>query len=185
MGMFGPDVFDVINETTNQMKLEKNKQDAYRRYLNYGDLEAKQYLKSIGEDPLPPSVPEIRENQRKVQQDLERLKHEQQPVVTTTTKLPPLKTIVIKHAPMAVPQHNLAPPVILPVPRQQQSTMAPPPTTTAPVYFLTKLTDVMQDKTTLLEAGIAAVAGFVLGGQNRLMAAIVGFSVPITVKTLI
>ena len=184
MGMFGPDVFDVINETTNQMKLEKNKQDAYRRYINYGDLEAKQYLKSIGEDPLPPSVPEIRENQRKVQQDLERLKHEQQPVVTTTTTLPPIKTIVLKHAPMAVPQHNLAPPVILPLARQQQSTMVLPPTTTAPV-FLSKLTSVMQDKTTLIEAGLAAAAGFMLGGQNRFMAAILGFSVPITVKTLI
>ena len=181
--MFGPDVFDVINETTNQMKLEKNKQDAYRRYLNYNDLEAKNYLKSIGEDPLPPSVPEIRENQRKVQQDLERLKHEQQPVVTTTTTLP-IKTIVLKHTPMAVPQHNLAPPVILPLARQQQSTMAPPPTTTTSV-FLSKLTTVMQDKTTLIEAGLAAAAGFMLGGQNRLMAAILGFSVPITVKTLI
>jgi hypothetical protein len=181
--MFGPDVFDVINETTNQMKLEKNKQDAYRRYLNYNDLEAKNYLKSIGEDPLPPSVPEIRENQRKVQQDLERLQHEQQPVITTTTKQPPLKTIVIQHKPMAVPQHNLAPPVIITLPRQQQSTTASAPNTT-PV-FLSKLATVMQDKTTLIEAGLAAAAGFVLGGQNRFMAALVGFSVPITVKTLI
>lgn len=188
MGLFGPDVFQLIDETTTQMKLKKNKEDAYRRYLNYNDLEAKRYLISIGEKPLPPSVPEVQENIRKNLEEMERLKKEQnqisQPVITTHAKPSALptqkKTVVLQHAPRPVPQQNFAPPIIASVQPQQQTTT--PATTTA--YF-SKLTDVIQDRSTLVEAGLAAVAGFVLGGENRIMAAILGFSVPITVKTLI
>lgn len=77
MGMFGDDIFDVVNAMTDRLKKEKMEKDAFRRWLNYGDLGAKAYLEATGHKPLPPSVPQIRENERQMLLEVERLRQKQ------------------------------------------------------------------------------------------------------------
>ena len=74
--------------------------DAFRRWLNYGDLGAKAYLEATGHKPLPPSVPQIRENERQMLLEVERLrqKQNQQHDETQTVTQPP--PIIIQSTPV-------------------------------------------------------------------------------------
>ena len=85
--MFGmPDVFDIVNETTNALKQRRNVETAMRIWITTSDPASKQFLESNG-IVVPPSVQQLQQQQQ-LQQPPPLL---QQPgvIVTPTHKTPP------------------------------------------------------------------------------------------------
>ena len=185
MGMFGDDIFDVVNATTTRLKKEKMEKDAFRRWLNYGDLGAKAYLETTGHKPLPPSVPQIRENERKMLLEVERLrqKQNQQHDETHTVTQPP--PIIIQSTPVTTaktimthrqPTHLLS--SFVSQPAQQTRHVG------TDVSMTQKLQTIIQDKSTWIESGVGGGLGLIFGGDSRILAMTAGVVSPILIKLM-
>jgi len=62
--MFGmPDVFDIVNETTNAMKQRRNIDAAMKMWITTSDPASKQFLESNG-IVVPPSVQQLQQQQQ-------------------------------------------------------------------------------------------------------------------------
>ena len=185
MGMFGDDIFDVVNATTTRLKKEKMEKDAFRRWLNYGDLGAKAYLEAIGHKPLPPSVPQIRENERKMLLEVQQLRqkqHQQHDETQTVTQPPP---IIIQPTPVTAITTIMArrqptnPSVLQPAQQTRQSS-----TVGTAISMTDKFQNIIQDKNTWIESGVGGGLGLLLGGDNRILTMTAGVVSPILIKLM-
>ena len=188
MGMFGDDIFDVVNATTDRLKKEKKEKDAFRRWLNYGDLGAKAYLEATGHKPLPPSVPQIRENERKMLLEVQQLRqtqHQQHDETQTVTQPPP---IIIQSTPVTTttkilthrqPTHLLSSFVSQQAQQTRQSS-----TVGTDVSMTQKLQTIIQDKSTWIESGVGGGLGLIFGGDSRILAMTAGVVSPILIKLM-
>ena len=185
MGMFGDDIFDVVNATTDRLKKEKMEKDAFRRWLNYGDLGAKAYLEATGHKPLPPSVPQIRENERKMLLEVERLrqKQNQQHDETQTVTQPP--PIIIQSTPVTTTTiMTQRQPTHLSSSFASQQAQQIPQSATANVSMTDKFQTIIQDKSTWIESGVGGGLGLILGGDNRILTMTAGVVSPILIKLM-
>jgi hypothetical protein len=188
MGMFGDDIFDVVNATTDRLKKEKMEKDAFRRWLNYGDLGAKAYLEATGHKPLPPSVPQIRENQRQVLLEVERLRqkqNQQHDETQTVTQPPPI--IRIQPAPVTTTTKILThhhQPTHLSSSFVSQQAQQGPQASTAVSSMTYKFQNIIQDKSTWIESGVGGGLGLIFGGDSRILAMTAGVVSPILIKLM-
>jgi hypothetical protein len=185
MGMFGEDIFDVVNATTARLKKEKMEKDAFRRWLNYGDLGARAYLEATGHKPLPPSVPQIRENERKMLLEVERLrqKQNQQHDETHTVTQPP--PIIIQSTPVTTTTiMTQRKPTHLSSSFASQQAQQIPQSATAGVSMTDKFQNIIQDKSTWIESGVGGGLGLIFGGDSRILAMTAGVVSPILIKLM-
>jgi hypothetical protein len=172
MGLLGNDIFDVVNATTARLKKEKNEKEAFRRYILYNDLEAKQYLENTGHKPLPPSLPELRENQRQSLLEAERLRQKQQHDETQTVTQP--RPII---------QPTRVDTVIMTRQPTHLSSIVSQPTQQAP-STAEKLQNIIQNKSTWVESGVGGGVGLIFGGDSRILAMAAGVISPILIKLI-
>jgi hypothetical protein len=188
MGMFGDDIFDVVNATTDRLKKEKMEQDAFRRWLNYGDLGAKAYLEATGHKPLPPSVPQIRENERKMLLEVQQLrqKQNQQHDETHTVTQPP--PIIIQSTPVTttttIMTHRQPTHLSSSFVSQQAQQIPQSATVGTDVSMTQKLQTIIQDKSTWIESGVGGGLGLIFGGDSRILAMTAGVVSPILIKLM-
>ena len=178
--MFGmPDVFDIVNETTNALKQRRNVETAMRMWITTSDPASKQFLESNG-IVVPPSVQQLQQQQQQQQQPPPLL---QQPVTIVT------------------PSHKNTPPRIVPpassasqyvvkqekhvyVNSHKQPSAAASTTTSLEAKFLHSLSD----PTILATSAAGAILGYVSSSgsmSNRLFMSALGAAVPVVTHSLI
>jgi len=175
--MFGmPDVFDIVNETTDALKQRRNVETAMRMWITTSDPASKQFLESNG-IVVPPSVQQLQQQQQQPPPLL------QQPGVIVT------------------PPHKKSPPRITPpasstaqyVAKQEkhvylnnfkQPSAAAAPTTTLETKFLHSLSD----PTVLATSAAGTIIGYMSSSgtiSSRLVMSALGALVPVATHALI
>ena len=178
--MFGmPDVFDIVNETTNALKQRRNVETAMRMWITTSDPASKQFLESNG-IVVPPSVQQLQQQQQQ-QQPPPLL---QQPVTIITPphkKTPPPVTMPATSASQYVkkqPKHVF-------IDTRQQATMIQSPSSSS---FEDKLLHSLTDPAVLAASFAGAVLAYVSTNgstSNRLAMSLLGATVPVISHSLI
>ena len=183
--MFGmPDVFDIVNQTTDAMKQRRNVETAMRMWITTSDPASKQFLESNG-IVVPPSVQQLQQQQQQLQQ--------QQP--------PPL---LQQPGVIVTPPHKNTPPRITPpassasqyVKKQEKHVYVndykqptQPVVTSSPTTKLeTKFLYSLSDPTVLATSAAGAIIGYMSSSgtiSSRLVMSAFGAFVPVATHALI
>ena len=177
--MFGmPDVFDIVNETTNALKQRRNVETAMRMWITTSDPASKQFLESNG-IVVPPSVQQLQQQQQLQQEPLPL----QQPatIVTPPHKTPPRITPPASSASQYVKKQEKH---VYVNNFKQPSVVATSPTTTLEDKLLYSLSD----PTVLATSAAGAIIGYMSSSgsmSSRLVMSALGALVPVATHALI
>ena len=178
--MFGmPDVFDIVNQTTDAMKQRRNVETAMRMWITTSDPASKQFLESNG-IVVPPSVQQLQQQQQLQQEPLPL----QQPatIVTPPHKTPPRITPPASSASQYVQRQEKH--VYVNNFKQPSAVVATSPTTTLEDKFLHSLSD----PTILATSAAGAIIGYMSSSgtiSSRLVMSALGALVPVATHALI
>ena len=179
--MFGmPDVFDIVNQTTDAMKQRRNVETAMRMWITTSDPASKQFLESNG-IVVPPSVQQLQQQQQQLQQQ-QPPPLLQQPgvIVTPPHKTPPRITPPSSsNAQYVVKQEKH-----VYVNSHKQPSAAASTTTSLEAKFLHSLSD----PTILATSAAGAILGYVSSSGsmgNRLAMSALGAFVPVATHALV
>ena len=178
--MFGmPDVFDIVNQTTDAMKQRRNVETAMRMWITTSDPASKQFLESNG-IVVPPSVQQLQQQQQLQQEPLPL----QQPatIVTPPHKTPPRITPPASSASQYVQRQEKH--VYVNNFKQPSAVVATSPTTTLEDKFMYSLSD----PTILATSAAGAILGYVSSSGsmgNRLAMSALGAFVPVATHALV
>ena len=181
--MFGmPDVFDIVNQTTDAMKQRRNVETAMRMWITTSDPASKQFLESNG-IVVPPSVQQLQQQQQQLQQQ-QPPPLLQQPgvIVTPPHKTPPRITPPASSASQYVQRQEKH--VYVNNFKQPSAVVATSPTTTLEDKFLHSLSD----PTILATSAAGAIIGYMSSSgtiSSRLVMSALGAFVPVTTHALI
>ena len=181
--MFGmPDVFDIVNQTTDAMKQRRNVETAMRMWITTSDPASKQFLESNG-IVVPPSVQQLQQQQQQLQQQ-QPPPLLQQPgvIVTPPHKTPPRITPPASSASQYVQRQEKH--VYVNNFKQPSAVVATSPTTTLEDKFMYSLSD----PTILATSAAGAILGYVSSSGsmgNRLFMSALGAAVPVVTHSLI
>ena len=177
--MFGmPDVFDIVNETTNALKQRRNVETAMRMWITTSDPASKQFLESNG-IIVPPSVQQLQQQQ---QQQLPPLLQQPVTIVTPTHKNTPPR---IAPPASSASQYVKKQPKHVFIDTRQQATMIQSPSSSS---FEDKLLHSLTDPAILAASVAGAVLAYVStdgSTSKKLVMSLLGATVPVISHSLI
>ena len=182
--MFGmPDVFDIVNQTTDAMKQRRNVETAMRMWITTSDPASKQFLESNG-IVVPPSVQQLQQQQQQLQQQ-QPPPLLQQPgvIVTPPHKTPPRITPPASSASQYVKKQEKHV-YVNDYKQPTQPVAATSTTTTLEDKFLQSLSN----RTILATSAAGAIIGYMSSSgtiSSRLVMSALGALVPVATHALI
>ena len=182
--MFGmPDVFDIVNQTTDAMKQRRNVETAMRMWITTSDPASKQFLESNG-IVVPPSVQQLQQQQQQLQQQ-QPPPLLQQPgvIVTPPHKTPPRITPPASSASQYVKKQEKHV-YVNDYKQPTQPVIATSTTTTLEDKLLYSLSD----PTILATSAAGAIIGYMSSSgtiSSRLVMSALGALVPVATHALI
>ena len=178
--MFGmPDVFDIVNQTTDAMKQRRNVETAMRMWITTSDPASKQFLESNG-IVVPPSVQQLQQQQQQLQQGPLPL---QQPatIVTPPHKTPPRITPPASSASQYVKKQEKH----VFIDTHQQATMVQ---SLSSLSFEDKLLHSLTDPAVLAASFAGAILAYISTNgstSKKLVMSLLGATVPVISHSLI
>ena len=185
--MFGmPDVFDIVNQTTDAMKQRRNVETAMRMWITTSDPASKQFLESNG-IVVPPSVQQLQQQQQQLQQ--QQLQQQQRPPVPPGVIVTP--TTLKKTPPRIAPSASSASQYVKKqekhvfIDTHQQATMVQ---SLSSLSFEDKLLHSLADPAVLATSFAGAILAYISTNgstSNRLAMSLLGATVPVISHSLI